>query len=119
MQGVGLPWFAIGAVILVALVVFALAAVLTDRVGTPDPETVVDAADDGLPDGPLLPGDLARLRFGLAARGYRMAEVDAFVDRVAAELAWRDAEIARLRGDGPGFEQSLTDGGEAFDSERR
>ncbi len=38
--------------------------------------------------------DLERVRFGMALRGYRMAEVDALLDRLAAELRERDARLA-------------------------
>jgi DivIVA domain-containing protein len=36
-------------------------------------------------DGPLTAGDLRRVRFSTALRGYRMSEVDALLDRLAAE----------------------------------
>jgi DivIVA domain-containing protein len=49
-----------------------------------------------LPDEPLRPGDLDQLRFGVGLRGYRMDQVDAVLDRVAAELAHRDQLIAGL-----------------------
>jgi DivIVA domain-containing protein len=87
-----------GEVLLAALVVGGLVSLLVGRAGT-DPGAAVDAGDDGLPDGPITADDLPRLRLGLAVRGYRMAEVDAFVDRVAAELARRDALIRELGGD--------------------
>lgn len=37
-------------------------------------------------DGPLTAQDLEEVRFTTALRGYRMAEVDALLDRLAAEL---------------------------------
>ena len=37
-------------------------------------------------DGPLTPTDLRRVRFTTAFRGYRMSEVDALLDRLAAEM---------------------------------
>lgn len=55
-----------------------------------------DAADLPLPEGPLSPEDVGRLRFSLAPRGYRMAEVDLALDRLAAELADRDRRLALL-----------------------
>jgi DivIVA domain-containing protein len=85
----------LGEVVLAGLVVGGLAALVVGRAGT-DPGTTVDAGDDGLPDGPLTAADLPRLRFGLAPRGYRMAEVDAFVDRIAGELERRDALLTEL-----------------------
>jgi len=51
----------------------------------------------GLPEGEVEPLDLDALRFAPALRGYRMDQVDQTLDRLAAELARRDAEIARLR----------------------
>jgi DivIVA domain-containing protein len=42
--------------------------------------------------------DLERVRFGMALRGYRMAEVDELLDRVAVELRERDDRIRRLEG---------------------
>ena len=38
------------------------------------------------------------VRFNLGVRGYRMAEVDDVLDRLAAEIAQRDARIAELTG---------------------
>jgi DivIVA domain-containing protein len=40
-------------------------------------------------DGPLTAVDLRQVRFTTALRGYRMAEVDALLDRLAAELEQR------------------------------
>lgn len=41
-------------------------------------------------DRPLRSGDLASVRFTTAARGYRMAEVDALLARLRAEMAERE-----------------------------
>jgi DivIVA domain-containing protein len=51
----------------------------------------------GLPEGEVDPADLDHLRFAPALRGYRMDQVDQTLDRLAGELARRDAEIAHLR----------------------
>jgi DivIVA domain-containing protein len=51
----------------------------------------------GLPSGPIGVGDLDRVRFSPALRGYRMDEVDDVLDRVAEELRRRDEELAELR----------------------
>lgn len=88
-------------VVVVAGVVFAVAALAVGRLDRMAPAPP-DAADDGLPDGPLAPEDVASARFGLAFRGYRMAEVDAVLARLAGELARRDDEIARLRAERSG-----------------
>jgi DivIVA domain-containing protein len=53
-----------------------------------------DAADSGLPPGPVRADDVQQVRFGLALRGYRMSEVDAVLARLAAELADRDEQLA-------------------------
>ena len=42
--------------------------------------------------------DVTAARFSLAFRGYRMAEVDDALDRLAAEIAERDFAIERLTG---------------------
>ena len=70
-------------------------------VATRDGELLVDAPrdrpDPAVPaEGPVSAEDLARVRFGMALRGYRMAEVDDLLDRVGAELRERDDRIAEL-----------------------
>ncbi|MFJ1706491.1 DivIVA domain-containing protein [Kitasatospora sp. NPDC088346] len=47
-------------------------------------------------DRPLNRQDVDGLRLPMALRGYRMDEVDDVLDRLAAELAGRDARIAEL-----------------------
>ena len=81
-------------VIGVLVVLFGAAAVaLRDEAVLVDAPP--DRADLALPtEGPIGSGDLERLRFGMALRGYRMAQVDAVLDRVAAELAGRDQQLA-------------------------
>jgi DivIVA domain-containing protein len=50
-------------------------------------ETYDDRPDARVPaDGPLTAADLRQVRFSTAFRGYRMSEVDALLDRLAAEL---------------------------------
>lgn len=41
-------------------------------------------------------GDVEALRFPVAVRGYRMADVDDALGRLGAEIAERDARIADL-----------------------
>ena len=43
------------------------------------------------PEGPVRAADLEEVRFTTALRGYRMAEVDALLDRLAEELRAREA----------------------------
>ncbi len=45
----------------------------------------------------LGPDDVDEVRLPVALRGYRFAETDLLLDRLAGELRARDAEIARLR----------------------
>ena len=85
----------------VVLVLFA-AAVLSTREGTVLADAPQDLPDLGLPEGPLQPADVEDLRFSLAPRGYRMDEVDAVLDRLAAELAERDRRLARYEGERSG-----------------
>ena len=61
-----------------------------------------DDRDAELPPGAVQPEDIAELRFDLALRGYRMAEVDRVLHRLSDELAARDTRIAEL-------EQALVD----------
>ncbi|WP_193511972.1 DivIVA domain-containing protein [Streptomyces griseoloalbus] len=85
--------------------VVALAVVVTAVtllvVGGGDNGPLPDAAPERLwdplpPDRPVNRGDVDSLRFPLAARGYRMADVDDALGRLGAELAERDARIADL-----------------------
>lgn len=82
-------------ILVVAALVFVVAALAVgwfDRMAPAPP----DAAPTGLPaDGPVGAREVGGVRLNLAFRGYRMAEVDALLDRLAGELAWRDEELAR------------------------
>lgn len=74
--------------ILVGLVLGVVATVAAGRVGHLPP-----AETSALPvpgDGPLDAESLRTTRFSLAVRGYRMDEVDALLDAVAAEWERRD-----------------------------
>jgi hypothetical protein len=53
------------------------------------------------PDRVLQPDDVDAVRLPVALRGYRFAETDTLLDRLASELRARDEEIARLRGHEP------------------
>lgn len=48
-------------------------------------------------DRPLAAAEIDDVRLPVALRGYRFAETDLLLDRLAAELRARDDEIARLR----------------------
>ncbi|GGR03199.1 DivIVA domain-containing protein [Streptomyces aurantiogriseus] len=86
-------------VVALAVVVAAVTlAVVGGGEGTgPLPEVAPERPHDPLPpDRPLDRSDIDRLRFPLAPRGYRMADVDDALNRLGAELAERDARIAEL-----------------------
>jgi DivIVA domain-containing protein len=71
--------------ILIVLALGGVAVVAAGR-GTPMSPAYDDAPDTLVPrDGPVTADDLRRIRFPLAFRGYRMAEVDALLNRLAEE----------------------------------
>ncbi|MFJ9698533.1 DivIVA domain-containing protein [Streptomyces fradiae] len=88
-------WFlAVAMVVVVAAVTLAV-------VGGAENEVLPEAPPEHLADPlpltrPVTRADVEAVRLPLAARGYRMAEVDDVLDRLAAELAERDARIAEL-----------------------
>jgi hypothetical protein len=61
------------------------------------PEAEPDLTPERIPAGTDEVTALETVRFDVALRGYRMAEVDAVLDRASAALADRDATIADLR----------------------
>ncbi|KOX02148.1 DivIVA domain-containing protein [Streptomyces sp. NRRL B-3648] len=85
-------------VVALAVVVAAVTlAVVGGGESAPLPEVAPERLQDPLPeDRPVSGADVESLRFPLAPRGYRMADVDDALGRLAAELAERDARIADL-----------------------
>lgn len=84
--------------ILIVLAMGGIAVVAAGR-GTPMQPAYDDRPDSLVPaQGDLVGEDLRRVRFPLAFRGYRMAEVDTLLDRVAAQLE----AGAKPEGRGPG-----------------
>ena len=70
--------------------------------GAPMAPAYDDAPDSLVPaDGPVTADDLRRIRFPLAFRGYRMAEVDALLERLAEEREAERRRSARPSGHGP------------------
>lgn len=65
------------------------------RGGLDDPRPA--RADDELPPGRLSLAEVAAVRFGVGLRGYRMDEVDDFVDRMLQELRANQTELHQLR----------------------
>lgn len=83
------------AVIVAAVLFYAVVAVLPDGLSF-GPQA--DRRPFALPADRRLDGsDLARIRIPAAVRGYKFAETDELIDRLAAEIAARDEEIAGLR----------------------
>jgi DivIVA domain-containing protein len=82
--------------VLVVLALGGVAVVAAGR-GAPLEPAYDDSPDTLVPAGrPITGDDLRRVRFPLAFRGYRMAEVDALLDRLATELDQaRDLDRAR------------------------
>lgn len=81
--------------VLVVLAMGGVAMLAAGR-GAAMTEVEHDRVRSALPDGrPLAADDLRRVRFPLALRGYRMADVDALLDRLARELGTDPA----VRGD--------------------
>ena len=61
--------------------------------------TGASLSHEPLPDEPIRDSDFDDLVFDVAARGYRMSQVDGVVDRLRRELREKDEEIAVLRGE--------------------
>ena len=76
--------------ILIVLALGGVAVVASGR-GQPMGAAYDDAPDSLVPsDEPVTAYDLRRIRFPLAVRGYRMAEVDALLERLAEERVTAD-----------------------------
>lgn len=82
-------WFWVVVLVLVIGAVAVLAAGRDDSMS----EAYEDRPDRTIPAGRALSSDdLQRVRFSSALRGYRMDEVDALIDRIAADLVAREAD---------------------------
>lgn len=86
---------------LVIALAVVVAAVTVAMVGGGEggalPDVAPERLADTLPgDRPVCGDDVESLRFPLAARGYRMGEVDDVLSRLGAELDERDARICDL-----------------------
>ena len=82
--------------LLLLAVVAGIAAVAAGRGDGLEPADPDRSPLGALPNGPVDRAGIEALRFSVAVRGYRMDEVDAVLDRLAAELEARDARIAEL-----------------------
>ncbi len=77
----------------IAVAVMGVVAVVATGRGGGLAEEFDDRPDARVPaEGPLGAEDLRRVRFSTAFRGYRMAEVDALLDRLTAELEERSPD---------------------------
>ncbi|ARP72168.1 DivIVA domain-containing protein [Streptomyces pluripotens] len=85
-------------IVALAVVVAAVTlAVVSGGEGGALPEVAPERLEDPLPaDRPVDRADVEDLRFPVVPRGYRMADVDDALGRLAAELAERDARIGDL-----------------------
>jgi hypothetical protein len=87
--------YALIAVIVAALLFYAVVALLPGGLSI-QPQR--DQRPFDLPqDRRMVSGDLDAVRIPVALRGYRFAETDELIDRLAAEIVVRDEELARLR----------------------
>jgi DivIVA domain-containing protein len=85
----------IAVVAVAALGVAAMAA--AGGMGQMSRDPVYDTYRQDLPAGGALTAEeLRNVRFGVTLRGYAMAQVDDLLDRLALEIAERDALIAEL-----------------------
>jgi DivIVA domain-containing protein len=93
--------------ILIVLALGGIAVVASGR-GTPMAPAYDDASDALVPAaGPISADDLRRIRFPLAFRGYRMAEVDALLQRLAEEKDELGAGVPRDGSEGGDVDRSL------------
>lgn len=83
---------------LATLVVLALGGVAMVAAGFGAPLAPVydDRPDASVPAGRELTGDdLRSVRFGMVLRGYRMSEVDALLERMAAQVEAAEERVRR------------------------
>lgn len=94
-----MEWF-VAVIAVVALGVAAMVA--AGRMGQMADAPVRDTFRPDLPEAPLSAEDLRGVRLGVTLRGYAMDQVDDLIERLAGEIADRDARLAALRrGSGP------------------
>lgn len=111
-------WFLMAAMVAVIAAVTLAVLGSGDGMGGPAtgglPDAHPDQVNDPLPlDRPVRPADVVEVRLPVVPRGYRMADVDDVLDRLAAELAERDARIAELEAALAGGREVPADGASA------
>ncbi|GAB3767021.1 DivIVA domain-containing protein [Microlunatus parietis] len=91
-----MEWF-IAALVVVALGVVAVAG--SGKLGgmSREPDRDVYRQNPWPDDQPVTAADVSDVKFGITLRGYAMDQVDDVLDRLAGELAERDATIADLK----------------------
>ncbi len=76
-------------VVFAGLIVVVVAAFLVFALRTPGrthlPSVEPDGPATAVPSGPLTPEDVRAVRFPIVFRGYRPADVDALLERLAAQ----------------------------------
>jgi DivIVA domain-containing protein len=86
-------WLIVVTAVLIAVVLLALGR--GDGLAQEEPDDVVVRLPQ---QRSMVASDVETLRLPLAVRGYQMAAVDEVLDRLAAEIALRDAQIRQLQG---------------------
>ena len=90
-----MKWF----ILLVGVVVVcAVVAMILGLAGGGLGRPTSSLSHEPLPEEPIADGDFDDLVFDVAARGYRMGQVDGVIDRLRRELREKDEQIAVLRG---------------------
>lgn len=89
-------WWLLWLVVIVAVVLGVVLLALGRGEGLreePPDDLIVDLPENRL----LTASDVETLRLPVALRGYQMSAVDNVLDRLAAEIALREAELTALR----------------------
>jgi DivIVA domain-containing protein len=73
-------------IVLLGIVILVGVALLLAVMGGGMEDESADHVDLGLPDRPLTPDDIGQLRFRTGLRGYRMEDVDAALEQIAATM---------------------------------
>lgn len=85
-------------IVVLVLVIGAIVAVVTGRVGADSMSAPTETSPFELPDGPLGQAGVDAVRFDQRLRGYDMGQVDAVLDRLFDE----NAELRRRLADDQG-----------------
>jgi DivIVA domain-containing protein len=82
--------------LIVILLIGLTAAAVMGRIGGFMADPTSTPAFSGVPTGPLSAGDLERIHFAQAMRGYRMDQVDEVIDALSGRLRELETEVASL-----------------------